>query len=202
MIELVQMGSVLIHVVMVMVIHAVRMPFVVYLNTEYCACVQMAIVASQRRDVPDLNALLMVIVNLINVAKLAHAEIHAYNLARVVLMPSAALLIDKHTAHAHHHISVIHKSNVIWRQIFVHGIHVVHMQNVATLAMELMNAFAHQIVLVIRIKDAFAVNRNWPFALTIAVDVMPLAVLLLIMNRNVIAHLLSRTETHIMNVSF
>lgn len=117
-------------------------------------------------------------------------------------MPSAALSIDKHTAHAHRHISVIHKSNVIWKRIFVPAIHVVHMQNAVTLAVELTNVFAHRIVLVIRIKDVFAANRNWLFALTIVADVMLLAVLLPIMNRNVIAHQLSPTEIHIMNVSF
>lgn len=82
MIELAQMDNVLIHVLIV--IHVVRMPFVVCLSIVYCAYVQMVIAVNQRRDVPVRNVLLIVIVNLTNVAKLAHAEIHAYNPAHAV----------------------------------------------------------------------------------------------------------------------
>lgn len=117
-------------------------------------------VVNQPKAVRNMNVRLIMIVKVINAVKLAHAEMLAYNPDRVVLMPNAVSSIDKLSAHAHHHILETHKSNVYWKRIFAPEIHAEIMLNAGILAAELMNAFAHPIVLEIRIRDANALARS------------------------------------------
>lgn len=136
------------------------MPFAVYPSIVNCACVQMVSAVNQPNRVPDTNVRPIVIVKVIHGVKLVHVEMHAYNPERVALMPNVVSSIDKHNAHVHHPISEIQRSNVCWNRMFVPAIRAVQMLNVVTLAVELMNVFAHPIVLVIHTKDANAVARN------------------------------------------
>lgn len=63
--------------------------YAVYLNIVAFVCVPMDIVVSQLKAVFELNVPSILIVNQINVVRLAHAVIHAYNQLHVVSMHNA-----------------------------------------------------------------------------------------------------------------
>lgn len=67
-------------------IRAAIMQFVEFQNIVYFAYAQMVSVVNQQKPVHNPNVQLIAIVKLKNDVKLAHAEIHVYKRALVVLM--------------------------------------------------------------------------------------------------------------------
>lgn len=160
----------------------------------------MAIVVNQLRDVHGQSVQSIMIVKLINNVKVAHAEIHVCSLALAVLMHNVVLLTDRNNALVLRATLEIQPLNVRLKQMHAHATRADRIQD-AEMLLAAMNVHAHPVVLVIHIKDVYAVNRA-QFVQRNHVDEMQHAELSIKMNPNVIARHYIQVEIHTLNVSF